>query len=71
MNKKIFNNHIQKERQAKGFTQEQLAELVGVSRQTIISIEKGNYVPSLELAFSFAHVFKASVEKLFFISKNV
>ena len=52
-------------RQKKGLTQEGLADLVDVSRQTIISIEKGNYVPSLELAFSFSKVFKVPVEKLF------
>lgn len=69
MDKQIFNNHIQVYRQEKGLTQEELAELVSVSRQTIISIEKGNYVPSLELAFAFAKVFKTTVEKLFFISK--
>ena len=65
---KILNNHIQEFRQKRNITQEALAELVGVSRQTIISIEKGNYVPSLELAFKFAHEFKISVEKLFFVS---
>ena len=70
MTKKILNNHIQKYRQEKNLTQEALAELVGVSRQTIISIEKGNYVPSLELAFSLSEIFKITVEKLFFISKN-
>ena len=70
MTKKILNNHIQKYRQEKNLTQEALAELVGVSRQTIISIEKGNYVPSLELAFSLSEIFKTTVEKLFFVSKN-
>lgn len=65
MSKKILNNHIPEYRQKKGLTQEALAELVNVSRQTIISIEKGNYVPSLELAFSFSTLFKVSVEKLF------
>lgn len=70
MTKKILNNHIQKYRQEKNITQEALAELVGVSRQTIISIEKGNYVPSLELAFSLSEIFKITVEKLFFVSKN-
>ena len=65
MAKKILNNHIPEYRQKKGLTQEALADLVGVSRQTVISIEKGNYVPSLELAFSFSFVFKVPVEKLF------
>ena len=65
MSKKILNNYIPEYRQHKNLTQEALASIVGVSRQTIISIEKGNYVPSLELAFSFSSVFKVPVEKLF------
>ncbi len=48
-------------------TQEQLAEKVGVSRQTIISIEKGNYTPSVLLALKIAHIFDTSVESLFTI----
>ena len=70
MIKKILNNHIQEYRQERKITQEALAELVGVSRQTVISIEKGNYVPSLELAFAFSEIFKTTVEKLFFVSKK-
>ena len=69
MSKYILNNHIQEYRQKKGLTQEGLAEHVAVSRQTIISIEKGNYVPSLELAFALAEVFNVTVEKLFFVPK--
>ncbi len=69
--KKILNNYIQEYRQKKNYTQEELAEEVGVSRQTIISIEKGNYVPSLELAFSLSEVFKVPVEKLFFVSPKL
>ena len=48
-----------------GMTQETLALAVGVTRQTIISIEKGNYTPSVALAISFAEVFSSSVEELF------
>ena len=70
MAKKILNNYIQDFRQKKGITQEALAELAGVSRQTIISIEKGNYVPSLELAFALASLFKVTVEELFYVSKK-
>ena len=65
MSKKILNNKIPEYRQKKGVTQEELASLAGVSRQTIISIEKGNYVPSLDLAFTFSSIFKVSVEELF------
>ena len=71
MPKPMLNNHIQEYRQKKNLTQEALADLVGVSRQTIISIEKGNYVPSLELAFSLAKTFKVTVEKLFFMSTKL
>lgn len=46
-------------------TQEDLAAAVGVSRQTIIAMEKGNYTPSLMLALQLAQVFKVSVEDLF------
>ena len=70
MSKKILNNHIQEYRQKLGLTQESLAAEVDVSRQTIISIEKGNYVPSLELALSLSVVFKVPVEKLFEYSKR-
>ncbi len=69
MSKETLDNHIQTFRLEKGITQEELATLVGVSRQTIISIEKGNYVPSLELAFALSKVFKTPVENIFFISK--
>jgi putative transcriptional regulator len=46
-------------------TQEELAERVGVSRQTIIALEAGKYVPSLGLAFRIARVFGAKVEDVF------
>jgi len=59
------SNVVQKIRTDKGFTQEELAEKVGVSRQTIIAIEKGNYTPSVLLALKIARVFKLSVEDIF------
>ena len=46
-------------------TQEELAQALGVSRQTIISIERGQYTPSLELALKLAQKFRLSVEQLF------
>jgi len=52
-------------RSAASVTQEQLADAVGVSRQTIISIEKGNYTPSVSLALRIAIHFGASVEQIF------
>lgn len=61
------SNLIQSQRQKKQLTQEDLARAVGVTRQTIIAIEKGNYTPSVYLALRLAHFFKTSVEKLFVI----
>ncbi|NVK04626.1 MAG: helix-turn-helix transcriptional regulator [Flavobacteriia bacterium] len=46
-------------------TQQALAEAVGVSRQTIVAIEKGNYSPSLELAFKLARVFGKQLDEVF------
>jgi putative transcriptional regulator len=46
-------------------TQEQLAEMVGVTRQTIIAMEKGKYSPSLELAFRIALAFEIPLEQVF------
>jgi putative transcriptional regulator len=46
-------------------TQQQLADRVGVTRQTIVAIEKGNYSPSLELAFRIARAFGLSLEEVF------
>lgn len=46
-------------------TQEELADAVGVTRQTIIAVEKGGYFPSLELAFRLARVFRVGVEEVF------
>jgi len=50
-------------------TQEELARAVGVTRQTIIAIEKGNYTPSVMLAIKIAMFFKKSVEEVFEIKK--
>lgn len=47
-------------------TQQQLADKVGVTRQTIFAIEKANYAPSLELAFRIARIFDKKVEDVFF-----
>ena len=51
-------------------SQQQLAEMVSVSRQTIVSIEKGNYAPSVKLALLLAEVLKTSVEKLFTLEEK-
>jgi putative transcriptional regulator len=66
MNKYQINNNIRKLRfNNNEMTQEQLAEKVGVTRQTIIAIEKGSYSPSLELAFKIALVFNTHLEEVF------
>jgi putative transcriptional regulator len=61
-----IQNRIQEFRQASGLTQQELADAVDVTRATIIALEKGNYNPSLELAFRLARQFKTGIEKLFF-----
>ena len=52
-------------RAMKDITQEELAQAIGVTRQTIISIERGNYNPSLELAFKIARHFGVKIEDIF------
>lgn len=51
-------------------TQEELAIQLGITRQTIISIEKGKYDPSLELAFRIAGLFQATIEDIFFYGER-
>jgi len=63
-----ISNQVNKLRADKSVTQEELAEKVDVSRQTIIAIEKGNYTPSVLLAIKLAAFFNVPVEKIFKIS---
>ncbi len=58
-------NRIREIRLERGLTQADLGRIVGVSRQSIISIERGRYVPSLELALRIAAHFGRPVERLF------
>ncbi len=60
-------NSIEELRKMHGLTQEELARIIGVTRQTIIALEKGNYAPSVLLALKFAHFFRVPVEKIFTI----
>ncbi|WP_301107344.1 helix-turn-helix transcriptional regulator [Sporosarcina sp.] len=60
-----LNNLIKVKRVEMGWTQDGLAEKLDVSRQTIISLEKGKYNPSLVLAFKAANLFECSIEELF------
>ena len=62
-----IKNMVQKARTEADLTQEDLAQKVEVSRQTIIAIERGNYTPSVLLALKIARVFKMQVEDLFMI----
>jgi putative transcriptional regulator len=60
-----IHNRIKELRNARGWTQEDLAKAVGVSRQSINSIERDRYVPSLELALTFALVFGCPTDQIF------
>jgi putative transcriptional regulator len=63
-------NRVKELREHRGWTQQQLAEAVGVSRQSINSIERNRYVPSLQLALIFAHVFARSMDDIFVLEKQ-
>jgi putative transcriptional regulator len=58
-------NWVREQRSAVGLTQADLAAELGVSRQTVISIENGRYLPSLPLAFRLARLFGVPLERLF------
>ena len=60
-----MNNRIEEERKRRGMTQQQLAGELGVSRQTIISLESGRYNPSILLAHRIARLFDAKIEDIF------
>ncbi len=60
-----IRNRVKEFRIARGWTQEQLAQAVRVSRQSINSIERDRYVPSLELALMFARVFACTTDEIF------
>jgi len=64
MREKVIN-HIKEHRTRLDLTQEELARAVGVSRQTIISIERGRYIPSLLLALKFARFFDRTFDEIF------
>ena len=60
-----MQNRLKELREINGWSQEYLGKQVGVSRQTIIAIEKGKYNASLELAFKFRDVFNCLIEDIF------
>ncbi len=61
----MIRNHLREARDAQGLTQADLAQALGVSRQTVISLEQGRYFPSLELTLRLARHFAQPVESLF------
>ena len=60
-----MKNKLKVYRAMQDLTQEQLADKIGVSRQTVIAIESDKYLPSLGLAFKIARLFKVKVEDIF------
>ena len=68
--REYVENTVNHMRLAENTTQESLAESLGVSRQTVIAIEKGNYTPSILLALKIAAYFKVPVEKIFRIARE-
>jgi putative transcriptional regulator len=65
-----LEHRIKELRTTVGWTQEHLSEKLGVSRQTVISIENGRYNPSLELAYKIAQLFRLSIEEVFIFEKG-
>ena len=65
-----MKNRIEENRKASGMTQQQLAALLGVSRQTVISLESGKYNPSILLAHKIAQVFGTRIEEVFLFEED-
>jgi putative transcriptional regulator len=65
-----MKNRIRDLRKSKEITQEDLSKQVGVSRQSIISIENGKYNPSLELAYKISKTFDCSIEEVFLFQEG-
>lgn len=61
-----MRNTVPERRADAGWSQQRLADELGVSRQTVISIEKGRFDPSLPLAFRLAAIFGCRIEEIFF-----
>ena len=66
----IIRNKLRELRARYRMTQEDLAKKVGVTRQTIIAIENGKYLPSLRLAFKLARVFDMKIDDLFYLEET-
>lgn len=70
MSEIILKNTMKVQRAKKDLTQEQLAELVGVTRTTINFVERGKWVPSSVLALKIAHVFGVPFEEVFYFEQG-
>lgn len=71
MSKEHISNNIRKLRFFKDeMTQQALADQIGVTRQTIVAIEKGKYSPTLEMAYRIAHVFDIELSEVFAYDKS-
>ena len=70
MEVEVMKNKIKVFRAMHDMTQEELAEKIGVTRQTVIAIESDKYLPSLGLAFKIAKIFKVRIEELFMERRN-
>ncbi|PIH04897.1 helix-turn-helix transcriptional regulator [Clostridium combesii] len=66
-----MKNKVKELRTASNMTQQQLADLVSVSSRTIISLEKGQYNPSIMLAYKIARVFNTTIEELYCLKENL
>ena len=65
-----MENRIREYRKSRNLTQDDLAKAVSVTRQTIISLENGKYIASLQLAFKLARFFETGIEDLFIFKEN-
>ncbi|WP_037547512.1 helix-turn-helix transcriptional regulator [Spirochaeta lutea] len=70
MAQETVGNTIKIHRQMAGLTQEDFAQRIGVTRQTIIAMEKGNYVPSVLLALKIAREFEKPLEEIFYVDES-
>ncbi|MCR5522751.1 MAG: helix-turn-helix transcriptional regulator [Clostridia bacterium] len=65
-----MKNRIEELRSAKGIRQDELAKMLGVSRQTVSSLENGRYNPSITLAYKIARLFEMKIEEVFIFGEE-
>jgi putative transcriptional regulator len=66
----LVHNRLKESRLDKGLTQEALASIVGVTRQTVIAVEKGRFVPSVKLALEFALALGIPIAEIFWLDSG-